>query len=113
MAFCSTVAAFLYKVLKVGGNPEPEKQEHHQHGGGESETLASMSIETYLTKFGPVAVLFSVSLWLCNAAYLYLEVSYIQMLKAGNVVLVFLVGCLVGTEKKELTSFHKMITKNI
>ena len=63
-----------------------------------------MSVEFYLMTFGPVAVLFSVSLWLGNLAYLYLEVSYIQMLKAGNVVLVFFVGCLLGTEKPLLTT---------
>ena len=92
MAFCSLVAAFMIKALGMGGQISADAPS------------AGMSLEFYLMTFGPVAVLFSVSLWLGNLAYLYLEVSYIQMLKAGNVVLVFFVGCLLGTEKPLLTT---------
>ncbi|EFJ40110.1 hypothetical protein VOLCADRAFT_100128 [Volvox carteri f. nagariensis] len=47
----------------------------------------------------PIAALFSGTLWLGNAAYLYLSVAFIQMLKAQMPVTVFLVGVLLGTEK--------------
>ena len=108
MAFCSVVAAFMIKVLGMGGQIAAPAPAPRPGGGGASQPPSAggggMSVEFYLMTFGPVAVLFSVSLWLGNLAYLYLEVSYIQMLKAGNVVLVFFVGCLLGTEKPLLTT---------
>jgi hypothetical protein len=47
----------------------------------------------------PIGALFSVVLWLGNACYLYLSVSFIQMLKAAMPVAVFLTGVLMGTSK--------------
>ncbi len=47
----------------------------------------------------PIAALFSGTLWLGNAAYIYLSVAFIQMLKATMPVTVFLVGVMLGTEK--------------
>ena len=47
----------------------------------------------------PIGALFAVVLWLGNTCYLYLAVSFIQMLKAMMPVAVFLVGVMVGTEK--------------
>jgi hypothetical protein len=46
----------------------------------------------------PISGLFAVTLWLGNAAYLYLSVSFIQMLKALMPITVFSVGVLLGTE---------------
>lgn len=40
-----------------------------------------MSTETYMRAVVPIAALFAGTLWLGNAAYLYLSVSFIQMLK--------------------------------
>ncbi|KAK9785349.1 hypothetical protein WJX73_000500 [Symbiochloris irregularis] len=46
------------------------------------------------------------SLWLGNAAYLYLSVSFIQMLKALSPVAVFTLGCVMGKERYS----HAMIS---
>ena len=112
MAFCSIISLILLKVFKVGVPTAAETTATSAavvttaaDVATSAPTLNNMSLEFYLSTFGPVAVLFSVSLWLGNTAYLYLEVSYIQMLKAGNVVLVFLVGCVLGTEKPLARTF--------
>eukprot|EP00887_Chlorella_sp_A99_P000804 scaffold5.g804.t1 len=62
MVFCAGLAVGLVK----GGYVEP----------------VNMSAETYLKTIAPIGFLYSGTLWLGNAAYLYLSVSFIQMLKA-------------------------------
>ncbi|PRP86798.1 hypothetical protein PROFUN_05015 [Planoprotostelium fungivorum] len=47
----------------------------------------------------PIAVCFSGSLIMSNVSYLYLTVSFIQMLKAFNLVCVMLIGALFGLDK--------------
>jgi drug/metabolite transporter (DMT)-like permease len=47
----------------------------------------------------PIGACYAATLWVGNVAYLYLSVSFIQMLKASMPVAVFFVGCLFGTEK--------------
>ena len=42
-----------------------------------------MSAETYLRAVVPIGACFAGTLWLGNAAYLYLSVAFIQMLKVG------------------------------
>lgn len=44
----------------------------------------NMSRETYIKTIVPIGFLYSGTLWLGNAAYLYLSVSFIQMLKAST-----------------------------
>lgn len=44
-------------------------------------------------------LLYAGSLWLSNASYLYLSVSFIQMTKSLMPGLVYATGCFVGTEK--------------
>jgi len=48
--------------------------------------------------FVPIALLFAVSLVCCNKAYVYLSVSYIQMLKAATPVVVLLLSSTLGLE---------------
>ncbi|GLC35983.1 hypothetical protein PLESTB_000526000 [Pleodorina starrii] len=79
MAFCSTLAFLIIKA-------------------GFVETV-HMDSATYFRNVVPIAALFSGTLWLGNAAYLYLSVAFIQMLKATMPVTVFLVGVMLGTEK--------------
>lgn len=43
----------------------------------------NMSAETYVKAVVPIGACFAGTLWLGNAAYLYLSVSFIQMLKVG------------------------------
>lgn len=59
---------------------------------------AGVDMTVLLTAIFPIAALFSGTLWLGNAAYMYLSVSFIQMLKALMPVAVFASGCLMGTE---------------
>jgi TRAP-type uncharacterized transport system fused permease subunit len=49
----------------------------------------------------PVGVCLAVNLALGNAAYLYLTVSFIQMLKAFTPVVVLTIGIVCGLEKAE------------
>ncbi|CAI5982620.1 unnamed protein product [Closterium sp. NIES-64] len=79
MAFCSLLAFLLVKVFKV---VEP----------------ISLSTEMYLTSVLPIGALYSLSLWFSNSAYIYLSVSFIQMLKALMLVAVYLLGVLFTRE---------------
>jgi len=51
-----------------------------------------MNKDMFLKSILPIALLFSGSLILSNSAYLYLSISYIQMLKAFNAVAVLLIS---------------------
>jgi len=53
---------------------------------------------TYWRAIAPVGALFAGTLWLGNAAYLHLSVSFIQMLKALMPVAVYGVGCAAGLQ---------------
>jgi Kef-type K+ transport system membrane component KefB len=57
----------------------------------------------------PIGVLFAAVLWLSNAAYLYLSVSFIQMLKASMPVAVFTVGVMLGTTAYSHTTAANMV----
>lgn len=89
MFFCSVLAIGAVKL----GYVEP----------------VGMSKETYLQAVVPIGFLYAGTLWLGNAAYLYLSVSFIQMLKALMPVAVFVVGCSFGTEKYSIQTFSNML----
>ena len=55
--------------------------------------------KVFFERIVPVAVLFALSLALGNQAYLYLSVSFIQMLKAFTPVAVLIAGIAIGIEK--------------
>jgi hypothetical protein len=76
MAFCSTLAFLLVRVFKV------------------VEATYSMPRELYLRSVVPIGALYALSLWLYNSAYIYLSVSFIQMLKALTPVAVYSIGLL-------------------
>ena len=80
MLFCSFMANVALRVFKVCSVPDIKRQE-------------------YARKIVPVGLLFSLSLWLSNSAYIYLSVSFIQMLKALSPVVVFLVTCFAGQRR--------------
>lgn len=73
MAFCSTLAFLIVRVFKW---VEP----------------VGMSRELYVGSVVPIGALYSLSLWLSNSAYIYLSVSFIQMLKALMPVAVYSIG---------------------
>ncbi|KAH9291360.1 hypothetical protein KI387_043450 [Taxus chinensis] len=83
MAFCSALAVLLVRVLKL---VEP----------------IGMTKEVYLSSIVPIGALYSMSLWFSNSAYIYLSVSFIQMLKALMPVAVYSIG--VGLKKENFKS---------
>ena len=56
-----------------------------------------------VTRFLPIAVFFAASLGLGNAAYLYITVAFVQMLKALTPVAVMLVAFAFGLERPNRT----------
>ncbi|KAF8110921.1 hypothetical protein N665_0078s0108 [Sinapis alba] len=91
MAFCSSLAVLLIKVFKV---VEP----------------VSMSRDTYIRSVVPIGALYSLSLWLSNSAYIYLSVSFIQMLKALMPVAVYSIGVLLKKESFKSETMTNMLS---
>lgn len=54
---------------------------------------------TYWRAVLPIGILYSLILSLSNATYMFLSVSFIQMLKALTPASVYAVGCIFGTEQ--------------
>jgi hypothetical protein len=63
-----------------------------------------MPWDLYKAAVVPIGVLYAVILALSNGTYMYLSVSFIQMIKAVTPASVFIVACFMGTE----TYTHKM-----
>lgn len=94
MAFCSTLAFLLVRVFKL---VEP----------------VTMSRELYLSSVVPIGVLYSLSLWLSNSAYIYLSVSFIQMLKALMPVAVYSIGVLLKKESFKGDTMANMVSISV
>lgn len=77
MAFCSCVGFVCVRVLKVS-------KSHN------------MSREDYVRRVVPIGVLYAASLWMSNASYIFLSVSFIQMTKSLMPGLVYISGVLLG-----------------
>ncbi|XP_027331761.1 probable sugar phosphate/phosphate translocator At2g25520 [Abrus precatorius] len=91
MAFCSSLAYILVRVLKM---VEP----------------VSMSRDLYLKSVVPIGALYSLSLWFSNSAYIYLSVSFIQMLKALMPVAVYSIGVLFKKETFKNETMANMVS---
>ncbi|KAL2897859.1 hypothetical protein RDABS01_039641 [Bienertia sinuspersici] len=65
-----------------------------------------MTKSLYVSSVVPIGVLFAFSLWLSNSAYIYLSVSFIQMLKALMPVIVYSIGVLL---KKDIFKTNTMV----
>ncbi|CAN0877599.1 Probable sugar phosphate/phosphate translocator At4g32390 [Linum grandiflorum] len=91
MSFCATLAVVLIKVFKV---VEP----------------VSMSREMYISSVVPIGALYSLSLWLSNSAYIYLSVSFIQMLKALMPVAVYSIGVVLKRESFKTDTMANMLS---
>lgn len=89
MAFCSVLAFLVVKMGFAEATP--------------------ISADTYISCILPIGLLFAITLWTSNAAYLYLSVSFIQMLKATTPLVVFMVGCGFGTERFTMNSLGNMV----
>ncbi|KAH7854120.1 hypothetical protein Vadar_010331 [Vaccinium darrowii] len=94
MAFCSSIAYLLVSVFKV---VEP----------------VSMSRDLYLRSVVPIGALYSLSLWFSNSAYIYLSVSFIQMLKALMPVAVYSIGVMLKKDNFKSDTMANMVSISI
>lgn len=93
MAFCSILACLLVRALKcVGVDSLP------------------MTRRLYMESVVPIGALYSLSLWLSNSAYIYLSVSFIQMLKALMPVAVYSIGVLFKKENFKTNVMVNMLS---
>ncbi|KAL3497394.1 hypothetical protein ACH5RR_040126 [Cinchona calisaya] len=90
MTFCSSLAFFLVRILKL---VEP----------------VALSRQLYLTSVVPIGALYALSLWLSNSAYIYLSVSFIQMLKALMPVAVYSIGILFKKDSYKGNTMLNMV----
>uniref|UniRef100_A0A7N0URH4 Sugar phosphate transporter domain-containing protein n=1 Tax=Kalanchoe fedtschenkoi TaxID=63787 RepID=A0A7N0URH4_KALFE len=90
MAFCSALAFLLVRVFRA---VDP----------------VAMSADLYLTSIVPISLLYALSLWLSNSAYIYLSVSFIQMLKALMPVAVYSIGILFNKEAFQSNAMANML----
>mmetsp|Transcript_23992 Transcript_23992/g.66668 ORF Transcript_23992/g.66668 Transcript_23992/m.66668 type:complete len:346 (+) Transcript_23992:185-1222(+) len=89
MAFCSVLAFLLVQF-------------------GAVTPLDSMTWDLYARTILPIGSLYALVLWTGNSAYLYISVSFIQMLKALAPVSVFAVSCLFGVDNFTLPKLANM-----
>ncbi|XP_059658132.1 probable sugar phosphate/phosphate translocator At5g25400 [Cornus florida] len=94
MAFCSTLAFLAVRVFSL---VEP----------------VSISRHLYLSSVVPIGALYALSLWLSNSAYIYLSVSFIQMLKALMPVAVYTIGILFKKEGFKSETMANMVSISI
>jgi drug/metabolite transporter (DMT)-like permease len=94
MAFCSSLAVALVRVLRVVDLP----------------SSPSMTPQLYVASVVPIGALYSLSLWFSNSAYIYLSVSFIQMLKALMPVAVYSIGVLFNKETFKSSSMLNMLS---
>ena len=91
MGFCSALAFLLIRVLNL---VEP----------------VSMSRELYMSSVVPIGALYSLSLWFSNSAYIYLSVSFIQMLKALMPVAVYSISVIFRKESFKTKTMANMVS---
>jgi len=84
MAFCASLAFLLVRVLRVVDVPSPPQQ--------------AMTPPLYASSVLPIGALYALSLWFSNSAYIYLSVSFIQMLKALMPIAVYSLAIALHTD---------------
>ncbi|KAG2675554.1 hypothetical protein I3843_12G010800 [Carya illinoinensis] len=80
MVFSSVLCFIVTKVIKI------------------MKVEEGMTTEIYVTSVVPIGAMFAMTLWLGNTAYMYISVSFAQMLKAIMPVAVFILGVAAGLE---------------
>ena len=109
IALSASVILFNKHILAFGGFPFPISLTVWQMlftssiasvlvWTGKVPATEGMNAREYASAVLPIGALFAGTLWLGNAAYLHLSVSFIQMLKALMPAAVYGVGCLFSTE---------------
>ncbi|KAF0923391.1 hypothetical protein E2562_006295 [Oryza meyeriana var. granulata] len=94
MTFCSSLAVGLVRVLRVVEPP----------------SSPAMTPQLYTSSVVPIGALYAMSLWFSNSAYIYLSVSFIQMLKALMPVAVYSIGVLFKKETFRSSSMLNMLS---
>jgi len=93
MVFCATLAALLVRVLRVVDVP----------------ASPPMTPRLYAASVVPIGALYALSLWFSNSAYIYLSVSFIQMLKALMPVAVYSLAVAFRTDSFRRASMLNML----
>ncbi|XP_076906246.1 putative sugar phosphate/phosphate translocator At5g25400 [Bidens hawaiensis] len=91
MAVCSSMAYVIVNVFKM-------------------VERVQMTREVYIKSVVPIGFLYSLSLWLSNSAYIYLSVSFIQMMKALMPVAVYSIGVLFKKEGFKSQTMGNMLS---
>ncbi|KAJ1256336.1 hypothetical protein BS78_K048100 [Paspalum vaginatum] len=93
MGFCASLAAALVRVLRVVDVP----------------SSPPMTPRLYAASVVPIGALYALSLWFSNSAYIYLSVSFIQMLKALMPVAVYSLAVALRTDAFRRASMLNML----
>ncbi|KZV40007.1 putative sugar phosphate/phosphate translocator [Dorcoceras hygrometricum] len=94
MAFCSSLAFAAVRLFKI---VDP----------------VALTRRVYLTSVVPIGALYALSLWLSNSAYIYLSVSFIQMLKALMPVAVYSIGILFKKDAYKNNTMLNMLAISV
>ncbi|KMT16790.1 hypothetical protein BVRB_2g042770 [Beta vulgaris subsp. vulgaris] len=95
MSFSSILSFILVRVFRVVEPP------------------IHMTKSLYISSVLPIGVLFALSLWLSNSAYIYLSVSFIQMLKALMPVIVYSIGVMLKKDTFKGDTMINMVSISI
>ncbi|KAG8089101.1 hypothetical protein GUJ93_ZPchr0011g27104 [Zizania palustris] len=93
MAFCASLATALVRVFGVVAVP----------------SSPPMTPQLYAASVLPIGALYALSLWFSNSAYIYLSVSFIQMLKALMPVAVYSLAVAFRTDSFRRASMLNML----
>ncbi|XP_010931549.1 probable sugar phosphate/phosphate translocator At4g32390 [Elaeis guineensis] len=94
MSFCSGLGFLLVRGLRVVEPP----------------TSPPMTRDLYVASVVPIGALYAFSLWFANSAYIYLSVSFIQMLKALMPVAVYSIGILFKKDTFKTETLLNMLS---
>ncbi|XP_073032110.1 probable sugar phosphate/phosphate translocator At2g25520 [Primulina eburnea] len=94
MAFCSSLAFAAVRLFKI---VDP----------------VALTRRVYITSVVPIGALYALSLWLSNSAYIYLSVSFIQMLKALMPVAVYSIGILFKKDAFKSNTMLNMLAISV
>jgi drug/metabolite transporter (DMT)-like permease len=92
MTFCSILAFIAIHIFRL------------------IELPSSMTGDMYVSSVLPIGALYSLSLWFSNSAYMYLSVSFIQMLKALMPVAVYSIGIMFKKETFKSSTMMNMLS---
>ncbi|KAH0709977.1 hypothetical protein KY284_011404 [Solanum tuberosum] len=73
----------------------------------------TMTMDLYCKSVVPIGLLYAFSLWLSNSAYIYLSVSFIQMLKALMPVAVYSIGVMFKKDTFKSDTMGNMVSISI